>query len=98
MKLEVPKEVREVAAKLVQTGHEAYLVGGCVRDLLLGRPPKDWDIATGARPEEIQKDLVTIRLDKRNGKSMDPLIRAGSMMAIDRDDRESYPIQLLNLE
>jgi len=38
---------------LRRQGHEAYLVGGCVRDLLLGRKPKDYDIATGARPEEV---------------------------------------------
>ncbi len=36
-------------------GFEAYLVGGCVRDLILGRKPKDWDITTNAKPEEIQK-------------------------------------------
>ena len=35
--------------------HEAFLVGGCVRDLLMGRPPKDFDIATSARPDEIAK-------------------------------------------
>src|SRR3989344_5300145 len=34
---------------------QAYLVGGCVRDLLLGREPKDWDITTNANPQEIQK-------------------------------------------
>lgn len=49
------KEVREVAALLESAGFEAHLVGGCVRDLLLGREPKDWDIATNATPEQIQK-------------------------------------------
>src|SRR3990167_8053571 len=34
-------------------GFEAYLVGGCVRDMLMGREPKDWDITTNAKPEEI---------------------------------------------
>lgn len=51
---DVPKEVREVAEALEAAGFEAYLVGGCVRDLLLGRRPKDWDITTDAKPEEIQ--------------------------------------------
>jgi tRNA nucleotidyltransferase (CCA-adding enzyme) len=55
MKTEVPKEVAEVSATLAKAGFEAYLVGGCVRDMLLGRPPKDWDIATNAKPEEVQK-------------------------------------------
>jgi putative nucleotidyltransferase with HDIG domain len=36
-------------------GHEAYIVGGCVRDLLLARKPKDWDVTTNATPEDIQK-------------------------------------------
>ena len=49
------KEVKLVADKLTQAGYEAYLVGGCLRDLLLGREPKDWDIATNAKPEEVQK-------------------------------------------
>src|SRR5947209_16871712 len=42
-----------VIAKLRAAGHQAYLVGGCVRDLLLGIPPKDFDIATDARPDRI---------------------------------------------
>jgi putative nucleotidyltransferase with HDIG domain len=55
MKASVPKEVVEVCKNLAEAGFEAYLVGGCVRDILLGREPKDWDVATNARPEEIQK-------------------------------------------
>src|SRR5581483_297544 len=50
----VPKEVREVAEGLRMAGFEAYLVGCCVRDLLLDRTPKDWDITTNAKPEDIQ--------------------------------------------
>jgi putative nucleotidyltransferase with HDIG domain len=44
---------REVIAKLRGVGHQAYLVGGCVRDLLLGVKPKDFDVATDARPDRI---------------------------------------------
>lgn len=55
MKFRIPKEVHAVAEKLLEATFEAYLVGGCVRDLLLEQAPKDWDIATNARPEEIQK-------------------------------------------
>jgi tRNA nucleotidyltransferase (CCA-adding enzyme) len=52
---DIPKEVAEASRTLVEGGFEAHLVGGCVRDILLGREPKDWDIATNAKPEEIQK-------------------------------------------
>ena len=51
----IPKEVLQVAAVLQAAGFEAYAVGGCVRDMLLGRVPKDWDVATNAKPEQVQK-------------------------------------------
>lgn len=44
---------------LSKAGFQAYLVGGCVRDILLDREPKDWDIATDAKPEEVQKLFST---------------------------------------
>lgn len=50
----IPHEVARVAKTLENAGYEAYLVGGCVRDLLIGRTPKDWDVTTNARPEEIE--------------------------------------------
>ena len=40
---------------LRQRGFQAYLVGGCVRDLLLGREPKDYDVATNATPEQVME-------------------------------------------
>jgi len=49
----IPKEVSYVTEVLERAGFEAYLVGGCVRDLVLDRKPKDWDITTNAKPEEI---------------------------------------------
>ena len=51
----VPTEVASVAGKLRSESYEAYLVGGCVRDLLIGRTPKDWDVTTNAKPEDIQR-------------------------------------------
>jgi len=51
----IPKEVWEVSQKLKDSGYEAYLIGGCVRDILLGVKPKDWDITTNAKPEDIIK-------------------------------------------
>ena len=51
-----PRELAEqICRKLRQSGHQAYLVGGCVRDLLLGREPSDYDVATDARPERVQE-------------------------------------------
>src|SRR5690606_34831485 len=51
---DIPDFVKEVSKNLKKSGFEAYLVGGCVRDLLIKREPKDWDITTNATPEEIQ--------------------------------------------
>jgi len=51
----LPKEVKTVISFLKKKGHEAYAVGGCVRDLLMKKEPQDWDVTTSAKPEEIQK-------------------------------------------
>jgi len=50
----LPEEVKNIIKKLQDSGFQGYAVGGCVRDLLLGKEPKDWDITTNAKPEEIQ--------------------------------------------
>ena len=52
---DIPKEVLSVADSLEKAGFEAYLVGGCVRDLIIGKNPKDWDLTTDAHPEQIQE-------------------------------------------
>lgn len=49
----VPPHVRDVCARLTEAGHLAVVVGGCVRDVLMGRMPMDWDVASSARPEEV---------------------------------------------
>lgn len=59
MSYTIPKEIIAVGATLTKAGYKAYLVGGCVRDLLIGRAPKDWDVTTDATPEEIQKLFST---------------------------------------
>ncbi len=51
----IPKEIQQIGYVLESAGHASYLVGGCVRDLLQGLVPKDWDIATSATPETIQQ-------------------------------------------
>src|SRR3989344_8820642 len=53
-RLPIPPEVLQLHEKLNGAGFEAYLVGGCVRDLVLEKEPKDWDITTSATPEQIQ--------------------------------------------
>ena len=53
--MQIPPEVKIIINKLKKHGFEAFVVGGCVRDLLRGGDPKDWDVATSAKPEEIQK-------------------------------------------
>ncbi len=50
----IPEEVSRITGVLEKAGFEAYVVGGCVRDVLIGKKPSDWDIATNATPEEIQ--------------------------------------------
>lgn len=53
--LAVPATIRESCFALKKAGFQAYLVGGCVRDMLIQREPKDWDVTTNATPEQIQK-------------------------------------------
>lgn len=52
-RLSIPLEVQSVSQTLEDAGYEAYLVGGCVRDILIGKIPKDWDITTNAHPDQI---------------------------------------------
>ncbi|MBP9822195.1 MAG: HD domain-containing protein [Candidatus Pacebacteria bacterium] len=52
--MRLPKEVQSILTTIKDGGFEAYAVGGCVRDLILGKEPKDWDITTNAVPEKIQ--------------------------------------------
>lgn len=53
MREDIPQVVRDTARALRAAGFDAYLVGGCVRDMLIGRTPKDWDLTTNAHPDQI---------------------------------------------
>ncbi len=75
----IPEEVKNVIERLQENSFEAYIVGGCVRDLLQNKEPKDWDITTNAKPEEIQKIFpktfyenkfltVTVQINSKNPK------------------------------
>ena len=71
----IPVKVRKVLDCLHREGYEAFAVGGCVRDMILGCAPDDWDITTSAKPEEIKRifpatidtgiehGTVTVRMD-----------------------------------
>ena len=54
IRLELPEKVRQIIEQIQKHGFEAYAVGGCVRDSLLGRTPDDWDITTSAKPQEVK--------------------------------------------
>ena len=60
--MEIPENARTALARLEAAGYEAYLVGGCVRDALLGLTPLDWDLCTSARPEETEAVFSGFRL------------------------------------
>jgi poly(A) polymerase len=65
---QVDPDALRVVRRLIQAGHEAYLVGGCVRDLYLGRRPKDFDVATSATPEVIRRLFKNSRIIGRRFK------------------------------
>lgn len=76
MKIVLPANVQKIIGVLEAAGYEAYAVGGCVRDSVLGRVPADWDITTSAKPEQVKKlfkrtvdtgiehGTVTVMMDK----------------------------------
>jgi tRNA nucleotidyltransferase (CCA-adding enzyme) len=55
MNFRIPQKVNTIIEELMQYGYEAYVVGGCVRDMVLGRDPEDWDITTSATPVEVKR-------------------------------------------
>ncbi len=52
--IKIPKKAEHILQVLHQNGYEAYVVGGCVRDSILGREPEDWDITTSASPQQVK--------------------------------------------
>ena len=82
----IPSYVKKIGGDLIQKGFEAYLVGGCVRDSLLGRTPKDWDITTNAEPEKLAKIFP---------ESILIGARFGTVSVIARDDNgESFQVEV----
>ena len=54
MVINLPEKVKYIIDRITEAGYEAYAVGGCVRDSILGREPDDWDITTSAKPQQIK--------------------------------------------
>jgi len=72
----------KVIARLRQHGHQAYLVGGCVRDLLLGQKPKDFDVATSAHPGEVRAIFRNSRLIGRRFRLAHIYFKGGKVIEV----------------
>ena len=78
----IDADVQRVVQRLVRAGYEAYLVGGCVRDLLLGRQPKDFDVATSARPEQVRALFRNSRIIGRRFRLVHVLFHGGKVIEV----------------
>ena len=78
----IDPDVQKVLRRLVRHGYEAYLVGGCVRDLLLDRRPKDFDVATSARPEQVRELFRNSRIIGRRFRLVHVLFQGGKMIEV----------------
>ena len=87
MRITVPKGAAEILNRLHREGYEAYVVGGCVRDAMLGRTPDDWDITTSAKPEQIKE------LFKR---TVDTGIKHGTVTVM--MDKEGYEVTTYRID
>lgn len=83
MTITIPKRPAQLLDRLTAAGYEAYVVGGCVRDALLGRVPHDWDICTNALPQQV----IDVFPDKQVAKTG---LQHGTVMVI--DGGEGYEI------
>lgn len=92
-RIEIPIPAKKLMRTLLDAGYQAYVVGGCVRDSLLGRKPHDWDICTNALPDQMKecfslKDLAIngndlIQLGYERGKSIGMMLNYLLEMVID---------------
>ncbi len=73
MVIRLPEKVSVIISRLKEAGYDAYAVGGCVRDSVLGRVPQDWDITTSARPQQVKEVF---------GHTIDTGIRHGTVTVI----------------
>lgn len=87
MKINIPDNANYILDKLNQAGFEAYVVGGCVRDSILGKTPSDWDVTTSAKPEEVK------RIFRR---TVDTGIKHGTVTVL--LDKESYEVTTYRID
>ena len=78
----IPNEVKTVMNKLSENGFRSYIVGGCVRDSVMGREPNDWDVTTDATPEQIKKVFSDFR-------TVDTGIKHGTILVVSG----KYPVE-----
>ena len=87
MKLTIPVNAEKILRVLEKQGFEAFIVGGCVRDSILGRRPDDWDITTSARPEQV-KALFR--------RTVDTGVKHGTVTVL--MDKESYEVTTYRID
>ncbi|MDR2043428.1 MAG: HD domain-containing protein [Clostridium sp.] len=87
MRIRLPEKVKHILDVLTAAGHEAYIVGGCVRDSILGRRPQDWDITTSAKPPQV-KALFP--------RTLDTGIRHGTVTVL--SGRESFEVTTYRMD
>lgn len=100
---QISENALKVLYRLKKSGFEAYLVGGCVRDLLLGREPKDFDVVTDAHPEQVRKVFRNCRLVGRRFRLAHvhfgrEIIEVATFRGAGLDQEEQEDDQLLNDE
>lgn len=84
---QIPKDALYIIETLEQKGYEAYVVGGCVRDMIMNRTPNDWDITTSAKPEEVKQVF---------SRTYDTGIQHGTVTVI--VDKEHYEVTTYRIE
>lgn len=93
MQIDMPEEVNAILNFLNAAGHAAYIVGGCVRDSLMGIPPVDWDIATSALPEEVQ---LVRSSDRLNAHTVNTGIQHGTVTVV--INRKGYEVTTFRID
>ncbi len=100
----IDADAAKVVRRLLRNGYEAYLVGGCVRDLLIGRSPKDFDVATSARPDDVRRLFRNSRIIGRRFRLVHVLFGSGKVIETatfrrkpqEEDERDSENLLIRN--